>query len=126
MSTPTPITDWLENLGLGQYAQQFVGNEITLSSSRRVETNRKNHKVRRERAKVETASIYSMTTGRLDVTSGEGQSPEEPNCLRAARIISSKAGFAAMRLSNAFTCLPRGRHKVRSPALTAELAAILM
>ena len=25
-----------------------------------------------------------------------------------------------------YTCLPRGRHKVRSPALTAELAAILM
>ena len=31
MSTPTPITDWLEKLGLGQYAQQFVENEITLS-----------------------------------------------------------------------------------------------
>ena len=31
MSTPTPITDWLENLGLGQYAQRFVENEITLS-----------------------------------------------------------------------------------------------
>ena len=31
MSTPTPITDWLERLGLGQYAQRFVENEITLS-----------------------------------------------------------------------------------------------
>ena len=31
MSTPTPITDWLEKLGLGQYAQQFVENEVTLS-----------------------------------------------------------------------------------------------
>jgi hypothetical protein len=29
--TPQPITDWLEKLGLGQYAQQFVENEITLS-----------------------------------------------------------------------------------------------
>jgi class 3 adenylate cyclase len=31
MSAPTPITDWLEKLGLGQYAQRFVENEITLS-----------------------------------------------------------------------------------------------
>jgi class 3 adenylate cyclase len=31
MSTPTLITDWLEKLGLGQYAQRFVENEITLS-----------------------------------------------------------------------------------------------
>ena len=31
MSIPTPITDWLEKLGLGQYAQRFVENEITLS-----------------------------------------------------------------------------------------------
>ena len=33
MSAPTPhqITDWLEKLGLGQYAQQFVENEITHS-----------------------------------------------------------------------------------------------
>ena len=33
MSTPTPqpIADWLEKLGLGQYAQRFVENEITLS-----------------------------------------------------------------------------------------------
>jgi SAM domain (Sterile alpha motif) len=31
MSTPTPITDWLEKLGLGQYALRFVENEITLS-----------------------------------------------------------------------------------------------
>ena len=32
MSTPTPqpIADWLEKLGLGQYAQRFVENEITL------------------------------------------------------------------------------------------------
>jgi hypothetical protein len=29
--TPQPITDWLEKLGLGQYAQQCVENEITLS-----------------------------------------------------------------------------------------------
>ena len=29
--TPQPITDWLEKLGLGQYAQQFVENEITFS-----------------------------------------------------------------------------------------------
>jgi class 3 adenylate cyclase len=29
--TPQPITDWLEKLDLGQYAQQFVENEITLS-----------------------------------------------------------------------------------------------
>jgi class 3 adenylate cyclase len=31
MSAPTPTTDWLEKLGLGQYAQRFVENEITLS-----------------------------------------------------------------------------------------------
>ena len=33
MSAPTlqPIADWLEKLGLGQYAQRFVENEITLS-----------------------------------------------------------------------------------------------
>jgi class 3 adenylate cyclase/predicted ATPase len=33
VSAPTPqqITDWLEKLGLGQYAQQFVENEITHS-----------------------------------------------------------------------------------------------
>jgi hypothetical protein len=33
MSTPTPqpIADWLQKLGLGQYAQYFVENEITLS-----------------------------------------------------------------------------------------------
>ena len=33
MSAPTPqqITDWLEKLGLGQYAQRFVENEITHS-----------------------------------------------------------------------------------------------
>jgi SAM domain (Sterile alpha motif) len=33
VSAPTPqlITDWLDKLGLGQYAQQFVENEITLS-----------------------------------------------------------------------------------------------
>jgi class 3 adenylate cyclase len=31
VSIPTPITDWLEKLGLGQYAQRFVENEITLS-----------------------------------------------------------------------------------------------
>jgi class 3 adenylate cyclase len=29
--TPQPITDWLEKLGLGQYAQQFIENEITPS-----------------------------------------------------------------------------------------------
>ena len=29
--TPQPITDWLEKLGLGQYAEQFAENEITLS-----------------------------------------------------------------------------------------------
>jgi SAM domain (Sterile alpha motif) len=29
--TPQPITAWLEKLGLGQYAQQFVDNEITPS-----------------------------------------------------------------------------------------------
>jgi hypothetical protein len=29
--TPQPITDWLEKLRLGQYAQRFVENEITLS-----------------------------------------------------------------------------------------------
>src|SRR5262249_48933218 len=30
MSTPTPqpITDWLQKLGLGQYAQRFVGDDI--------------------------------------------------------------------------------------------------
>ena len=33
MSTPTPqpIADWLQKLDLGQYAQYFVENEITLS-----------------------------------------------------------------------------------------------
>ena len=31
MSAPTPITDWLEKLGLGQYAQRFLENEIALS-----------------------------------------------------------------------------------------------
>jgi class 3 adenylate cyclase len=31
MSAPTPISDWLEKLGLGQYAQQFVENKITPS-----------------------------------------------------------------------------------------------
>jgi class 3 adenylate cyclase len=31
MSAPTPIMDWLEKLGLGQYAQRFVENEITLA-----------------------------------------------------------------------------------------------
>jgi class 3 adenylate cyclase len=33
VSAPTPqhITDWLEKLGLGQYAQRFVENEITHS-----------------------------------------------------------------------------------------------
>jgi hypothetical protein len=31
MSAPTPISDWLEKLGLGQYAQQFVENETTPS-----------------------------------------------------------------------------------------------
>ena len=31
MSAPKPITDWLQNLGLGQYAQQFADNEITFS-----------------------------------------------------------------------------------------------
>jgi class 3 adenylate cyclase len=29
--TPQPIAEWLEKLGLGQYAQRFVENEITLS-----------------------------------------------------------------------------------------------
>jgi class 3 adenylate cyclase len=29
--TPQPIADWLEELGLGQYAQHFVENEITFS-----------------------------------------------------------------------------------------------
>jgi len=29
--TPQPITDWLEKLGLGQYAQRFAENEITFS-----------------------------------------------------------------------------------------------
>ena len=29
--TPQPIADWLEKLGLGQYTQRFVENEITLS-----------------------------------------------------------------------------------------------
>jgi class 3 adenylate cyclase len=29
--TPQPIPEWLEKLGLGQYAQRFVENEITLS-----------------------------------------------------------------------------------------------
>jgi class 3 adenylate cyclase len=29
--TPLPIADWLEKLGFGQYAQQFVENEITHS-----------------------------------------------------------------------------------------------
>jgi SAM domain (Sterile alpha motif) len=27
----TPITDWLEKLGLGQYAQRFVENETWLA-----------------------------------------------------------------------------------------------
>jgi class 3 adenylate cyclase len=31
MSAPAPISDWLEKLGLGQYARQFIENEITLS-----------------------------------------------------------------------------------------------
>jgi class 3 adenylate cyclase len=31
VQTPQPITEWLEKLGLGQYAQRFVENEITLS-----------------------------------------------------------------------------------------------
>ena len=31
MNMPTSITDGLEKLGLRQYAQQFVENEITLS-----------------------------------------------------------------------------------------------
>jgi hypothetical protein len=31
MSAPTAITDWLNKLGLGQYAQRFVENEITPS-----------------------------------------------------------------------------------------------
>ena len=29
--TVTPITEWLERLGLGQYAQKLVENEITHS-----------------------------------------------------------------------------------------------
>ncbi len=31
MSAPAPIADWLEKLGLAQYAPQFVENEITPS-----------------------------------------------------------------------------------------------
>jgi uncharacterized protein YjiS (DUF1127 family) len=33
MSAPTlqPIADWLQNLGLGQYAQRFTENEIDVS-----------------------------------------------------------------------------------------------
>jgi SAM domain (Sterile alpha motif) len=33
MSTPTPqpIADWLDKLGVGQYAQHFVENEIDVS-----------------------------------------------------------------------------------------------
>jgi SAM domain (Sterile alpha motif) len=31
VQTPQPITEWLEKLGLGQYAQRFVENEITPS-----------------------------------------------------------------------------------------------
>ena len=31
MPTPHPIADWLEKLGLDQYIQRFVENEITLS-----------------------------------------------------------------------------------------------
>jgi SAM domain (Sterile alpha motif) len=33
MSAPTlqPIADWLEKLGLGQYAQRFTENEIDVS-----------------------------------------------------------------------------------------------
>jgi class 3 adenylate cyclase/predicted ATPase len=30
VQTPQPITEWLEKLGLGQYTQRFVENEITL------------------------------------------------------------------------------------------------
>jgi SAM (Sterile alpha motif) domain-containing protein len=29
--TPQPIADWLETLGLGQYAQRFAENGITVS-----------------------------------------------------------------------------------------------
>ena len=28
---PQQVTDWLEMLGLGQYAQRFAENEVTLS-----------------------------------------------------------------------------------------------
>jgi hypothetical protein len=31
MSTPQPIADWLEKLGVGQYAERFTENEITFS-----------------------------------------------------------------------------------------------
>jgi hypothetical protein len=31
VTTPQSIADWLEKLGLGQYTQRFVANEITLS-----------------------------------------------------------------------------------------------
>jgi hypothetical protein len=31
MNAPKLITDWLENLGLGQYAQRFAENDITLA-----------------------------------------------------------------------------------------------
>ena len=30
-STPQPIADWLEKLGLGQYAQRFAENDVDVS-----------------------------------------------------------------------------------------------
>ena len=39
-ATPQPIADWLEKLGLGQYAQRFVENEIDVAVLRHLTRSR--------------------------------------------------------------------------------------